>query len=203
MTAIERGWSLSARPRRGLAADSCSRRIAVLAAAEPLHGAWHDGRQPSRRQAAAHAPLSTSSSAETTVTERDASSTWMTGCSTVLYCGAILTAVCMREVVAPPISRGSFRPALPICGDGGGGRGAARSERKANRSARGVPSTLPRANVGARHRAIVTNTSQVCAPAPPSLSAPQTRSQKNASDKIQPHGCQQRGSPVARRPVRR
>lgn len=30
------------------------------------------------------------------------------------YCGLILTAVCILEVVAPPISNGSFDPALDI-----------------------------------------------------------------------------------------
>ena len=39
----------------------------------------------------------------TTVTLREASSTCSTPCS---YCGAIFTAVCIREVVAPPINKG-------------------------------------------------------------------------------------------------
>ena len=49
-----------------------------------------------------------SSSAETTPTTRDASSTCTTGCE---YSGAIFTAVCWRDVVAPPIRSGSVEAA--------------------------------------------------------------------------------------------
>ena len=52
-----------------------------------------------------------SSKAETTPTTRDASRTCTTGCE---YSGAILTAVCCRDVVAPPISSGSDSPRRSI-----------------------------------------------------------------------------------------
>ena len=45
------------------------------------------------------------SRSETTPTAREASRTCTTGSS---YCGAIFTAVCWREVVAPPISNGTL-----------------------------------------------------------------------------------------------
>ena len=47
------------------------------------------------------------------MTLRDASSTWITGCASEVYCGAIFTAVCMRLVVAPPMSSGTLMPCLP------------------------------------------------------------------------------------------
>ena len=51
------------------------------------------------------------SSLETTSITRDASATW-----TVVpgYAGAILTAVCWRDVVAPPMSSGNCRPRCVI-----------------------------------------------------------------------------------------
>ena len=83
------------------AAAACRSLLLVLArAAAPELGAVL-GVERARARAG-------SSRSETTPTTREASSTCTTGCA---YAGAICTAVCWRDVVAPPISSGSVEPA--------------------------------------------------------------------------------------------
>ena len=64
-----------------------------------------------RFSASSRTRRSGSSRSETTPTTREASRTWTTGCE---YAGAIRTAVCWRDVVAPPISSGRSIPRRSI-----------------------------------------------------------------------------------------
>ena len=91
-------------------ARRCRRASAIGCRAIRSWRAPRSRRTPSyseRTPAANAARRSTSIRAAATPTARDASATWMTG---PWYSGSILTAVCVREVVAPPMSSGSSKP---------------------------------------------------------------------------------------------